>query len=129
MVLHLQDPAQDLLGREPVQRTREALETRREPLKKLLRVHLALTRQWQREPEVFIPRVNAAFGKVTRKPLAEPILRDAFSRLEPALDVMPEQLHEAAEHARQLGFIPSADLTGFVDTSLFEEVLREDGKP
>lgn len=106
--------------------TREALETRREPLKKLLRVHLALTRQWQREPEAFLPRVNAAFSKVTRKPLADAILRDAFSRLEPALDVMPEQLHEAAEHARQLGFIPSADLSGFVDTSLLEEVLRED---
>lgn len=109
--------------------TREILETRRESLKKFLRVHVALTRQWQRAPEVFIPRVNAAFGKVTRKPLADAILRDAFSRLEPAQDVMPEQLHEAAEHARQLGFIPSADLSGFVDTSLYEEVLREEQVP
>ncbi|WNG23293.1 ABC transporter substrate-binding protein [Cystobacter fuscus] len=109
--------------------TRQALEQQREPLKKLLRVHVELTRQWQREPETFIPRVNAAFGKVTGKPLAENILRDAFSRLEPAMDVMPDQLQQAAEHARQLQFIPSSDLSGMVDTSLLEEVLRESPAP
>ena len=106
--------------------TRKVLEEQREPLKKLLRVHVALTRQWQRHPEEFIPHVNAAFGKVAGKPLPEPILRDAFSRLAPAQDVMVEQLHTAAEHARQLGFVPSSDLTGMVDTSLLQEVLREE---
>jgi NitT/TauT family transport system substrate-binding protein len=109
--------------------TRQALQERREPLKKLVRVHVELTRQWQREPETFIPRVNAAFGKVTGKPLSEPILRDAFSRLEPAMDVMPDQLQQAAEHARQLQFISSSDLSGLVDTSLLEEVLRESPAP
>lgn len=109
--------------------TRQALREQREPLKKLLRVHVELTRQWQRQPETFVPRVNAAFGKVTGKPIAEPILRDAFSRLEPAMDVMPEQLQQAAEHARQLQFIASSDLSGLVDTSLLEEVLRESPGP
>jgi NitT/TauT family transport system substrate-binding protein len=109
--------------------TRKTLEAQREPLKRLLRAHVELTRQWQRQPETFIPRVNAAFGKVTGRPLSEPILKDAFSRLEPAMEVLPEQLQEAAEHARQLGFIPSSDLSGLVDTSLLEEVLRETPAP
>lgn len=105
--------------------TRKALQEQREPLKQLLRVHVALTRQWQHDAAAFIPRVNAAFGKATSKTLAEPILKDAFSRLEPAMDVMPEQLQEAAEHARQLGFIASSDLSGMIDTSLLQEVLSE----
>jgi NitT/TauT family transport system substrate-binding protein len=105
--------------------TRKALREQREPLKQLLRVHLELTRQWRRQPGSFIPRVNTAFGKATGKPLSEAILKDAFSRLEPATDVMPEQLQEAAEHARQLGFISNADLSGMIDTSLIQEVMSE----
>lgn len=109
--------------------TRKALEEQREPLKKLLRAHVALTRQWEQHPEAFIASVNSAFGKVTGKPLAETVLKDAFSRLAPDLDVMPEQLHQAAQHARQLSFIPSDDLTGLVDTSLLREVLSEPTAP
>ncbi len=109
--------------------TREALEKQREPLKKLLRVHVALTREWQQHPETFVPRVNAAFAKTAGRPIANAVLQDAFSRLEPALQVMPEQLKQAADHARQLGFIPSSDLSGLVDTHLLNEVLREDPAP
>ena len=109
--------------------TRKALEEQREPLKKLLRVHVMLTRQWEQQPEAFIANVNSAFGKVTGKPLGEAVLKDAFSRLQPRLDVMPEQLHQAAQHALQLSFIPSDDLTGLVDTSLLREVLSEPPTP
>ncbi len=64
---------------------------------------------------------------MTGHPISEPVLKDAFSRLEPALEVMPEQLQQAAEHARQLGFIPSSDLSGMVDTSLPREVFPDAG--
>jgi len=109
--------------------TRKALEQQREPLKQLLRAHVALTRQWQHQPETFIPRVNAAFARTAGRPMDEAVLKDAFSRLEPALQVMPEQLTQVAEHARQLGFVPSSDLAGLVDMTLLNEVLREEPAP
>ncbi|WP_257459994.1 ABC transporter substrate-binding protein [Archangium lipolyticum] len=109
--------------------TRKVLEERREQLKQLLRAHAALTQQWQQQPEAFVSRVNEAFGKVTGHPISEPILKDSFSRLEPAQDAMPEQLEQVARHAQQLGFIPSSDLSGLVDTSLLREVMQQDAKP
>jgi NitT/TauT family transport system substrate-binding protein len=109
--------------------TRQALEQRREQLKKLLRVHVELTRQWQQQPDAFVSRVNQAFGKVTGHPISEPVLKDSFTRLEPAMEAVPDQLQQAAEHARQLGFIPSSDLKGLVDDSLLKEVLAEGAGP
>ncbi|HEX5746133.1 MAG TPA: ABC transporter substrate-binding protein [Archangium sp.] len=109
--------------------TRKTLEERPEQLKQLLRAHVELTRQWQQQPDVFVSRVNEAFGKVTGHPISEPVLKDAFSRLRPALEVEPGPLQQAAEHARQLGFIPSADLSGLVDDSLLREVMGAQGEP
>jgi NitT/TauT family transport system substrate-binding protein len=103
--------------------TKKALEERREQLKKLVRAHMELTRQWQQQPEAFVGRVNDAFAKVTGHPISEPVLKDAFTRLEPALDPVPAQLQTAAEHAQQLGFISSSDLKGLVDDSLLREVM------
>lgn len=109
--------------------TAKTLKERPEQLKKLLRAHVELTRQWQQQPETFLSRVNEAFGKVTGHPMSEPLLKDSFSRLEPALEVMPDQLQQAAQHAQQLGFISSSDLSGFVDTSLLKEVMGQDAGP
>jgi NitT/TauT family transport system substrate-binding protein len=105
--------------------TRKALEQRRAQLKQLVRAHVALTREWQQDSQAFSTRVNTAFTQVSGHPIAAPVLQDAFSRLEPALEVMPGQLQQAAAHAQELGFISSSDLTGLVDTSLLDEVLRE----
>ncbi|AKI99617.1 NitT/TauT family transport system substrate-binding protein [Archangium gephyra] len=109
--------------------TQKTLKERPEQLKQLLRAHVELTRQWQQQPEVFVSRVNEAFGKVTGHPISEPVLKDAFSRLQPALEVNPGQLQQAAEHARQLGFISSSDLSGLVDDSLLREVMSAQAQP
>lgn len=109
--------------------TQKTLEERPEQIKRLLRAHVELTRQWQQQPDVFISRVNEAFGKVTGHPISEPILKDAFSRLAPALEVNPGLLQQAADHARQLGFIPSSDLAGMVDDSLLREVMGAQSTP
>ena len=109
--------------------TQKTLEERPEQIKQLLRAHVELTRQWQQQPDVFISRVNEAFGKVTGHPISEPVLKDAFSRLQPALEVEPGSLKQAAEHARQLGFISSSDLSGMVDGTLLREVMGAQGPP
>ncbi len=77
---------------------------------------------------------------VTVTPLSSPDILGLFSngKLEGAwvpepwgarMEAVPEQLQQAAEHARQLGFIPSSDLKGLVDDSLPREVLAEGAGP
>ncbi|MDY7233158.1 ABC transporter substrate-binding protein [Hyalangium rubrum] len=102
--------------------TKKVLETRRPQVLALLRVHTRLTERWRTEPEAFTTSVNTAFGKLTSKPLAPAILKDAFSRLEPSLDPVPSAMAEAARHAKELGYLPSDDISGLVDSSLLEEV-------
>jgi NitT/TauT family transport system substrate-binding protein len=108
--------------------TRKVLETQRPRVAALLRAHVQLTERWRKDPAGFSTAVNTAFGQLTRKPLPEPLLRSAFSRLEPALDPVPTALASAAQHAKELGFIPDADITGLVDLSVLEEV-RGEAKP
>lgn len=102
--------------------TKKVLEKRRPQIAALLRVHIRLTERWRADPEGFTTAVNAAFGKLTSKPLAPAILKDAFSRLEPSLDPEPAALAEAARHARELGYLPSDDISGLVDLSLLNEL-------
>jgi len=102
--------------------TKKVLETRRPQLAALLRVHLRLTERWRADPEGFASAVNAAFGKLTSKPVAPAVLKEAFSRLEPSLDPEPAALAEAARHAKELGYLSTDDISGLVDLSLLEEV-------
>jgi ABC-type sugar transport system ATPase subunit len=102
--------------------TKKALETRRPQLAALLRVHMRLTERWRTEPEAFTSAVNNAFGKLTSKPLAPAILEEAFSRLEPALDPEQAAMAEAARHAKELGYLPTDDISGLVDLSLLNEL-------
>jgi NitT/TauT family transport system substrate-binding protein len=102
--------------------TKKALETRRPQVLAVLRVHLRLTERWRADPAGFTSSVNAAFGKLTSKPLAEPVLKEAFSRLEPSLDPEQAALATSARHARELGYLTADDVSGLVDLSLLEEV-------
>ncbi|MFL5347579.1 MAG: ABC transporter substrate-binding protein [Hyalangium sp.] len=102
--------------------TKKALETRRPQLAALLRVHVRLTERWRSDPDGFASAVNAAFGKLTSKPLAPAVLKAAFSRLEPSLDPEPAALAQAAQNAQALGYLSSDDISGMVDLSLLNEV-------
>jgi NitT/TauT family transport system substrate-binding protein len=104
--------------------TQRFLETRPAQVRAVLRAHLLLTRQWRDAPTAFAARVNEAFGQLTGKKLPSPVLKDAFSRIESAVRPLPEALALAAQHAHELGFLPSPDITGMVDTSVLDEVLR-----
>jgi NitT/TauT family transport system substrate-binding protein len=102
--------------------TRKVLETRREELKRLLRAHLSLSGRWETDPKGFARAVNTAFAQVAGKPLPDATLQEAFGRLNPSLDPLPQALEANARHAQALGFLPSADIAGIVDTSLLDEV-------
>lgn len=104
--------------------TDDALRHRREQVRATLRVHVELTARAERDPERFRVQVNEAFGELTGKMLPVPVMVDAFSRLELLTDPMEEQLRVEAEHAAQLGYIPSPDVEGLVDRSLLNEFAR-----
>ena len=106
--------------------TKKVLETRRPQVLALLRAHVRLTERWTADPGGFSASVNAGFGKLTTKPLPEPVLKEAFSRLEPSLDPVPAALAESARHAKALGYLTGDDISGLVDLSLLEEAR---GKP
>lgn len=109
--------------------TKGALEKRRESIKKLVRAHVELTRRWEQDERAFAMEVSAGFQKLTGAPLAPALLEDAFSRLEPGLRLDPAQLRTAAQHAKELGYLPSDDVAGAVDESLLLEVLAEGNAP
>lgn len=106
--------------------TKKVLETRRPQVLALLRAHVRLTERWTADPGAFAASVNVGFGKLTTKPLPEPVLKEAFSRLEPSLDPVPAALAESARHAKALGYLTGDDISGLVDLSLLEEAR---GKP
>ncbi|WP_164010718.1 ABC transporter substrate-binding protein [Pyxidicoccus trucidator] len=102
--------------------TRKVLETQRPRVAALLRVHVQLTERWKNDPASFTTSVNAAFGRLTHKPMPGPIIQASFSRLEPSLDPVPSALATAAQHAKELGFTTDADINGLVDLSVLNEV-------
>ncbi|CAM4481781.1 MULTISPECIES: hypothetical protein [Myxococcus] len=51
--------------------------------------------------------VNAAFARLTRKPLPANVLQDAFSRMEPSLAPVPSALATAAAHAKEPASTPT----------------------
>ncbi len=104
--------------------TQRFLETRPAQVRAILRAHLELSRQWLDAPTAFAAKVNEAFSRLTGKKLPAHVLQDAFSRIEPAVRPLPEALALAAQHAHQVGFLPSPDVAGMVDTSVLDEVLR-----
>lgn len=98
--------------------TRRFLELRRGDALALVRAHLELTARSQREPQAFATAANEAYGALTHHPLSEEVLRDAFSRLELLADPLPEALIRCGQHAIELGYLPPAELSGLVDSSL-----------
>jgi NitT/TauT family transport system substrate-binding protein len=101
--------------------SRKALEGRRSDVLALLRAHAALTDQWKADRASFARSVNDAYARLTAHPLTQPVLDQAFSRLDPTTDPMTAQMIEGATHARELGFAPEGDLSQLVD----EAPLRE----
>jgi sulfonate transport system substrate-binding protein len=103
-----------------------ALERRRAQVKALLRAHAELTRRWRGDPARFADLANEGYARRTGKRLGDAVLRDAFSRMEPASDPMRGALQQMARQAQALGFAPPGDPSGMVDDSPLAEVAERD---
>ncbi len=99
-----------------------AIASRRADVLALLRVHVALTRRWEADRAGFARSVNAALATIAGKPLDDGVLRDAFSRVDPAIDPMAVQLAHQARDAQALGFAPPGEVSTMVDGSLLQEI-------
>jgi NitT/TauT family transport system substrate-binding protein len=102
--------------------TQRALSSRRPAVLALLRAHEELTQRWRRDRKEFARAANEAYGRLTRHPLPDAVLQDAFAHLEPVTDPLTPQLLEGARHAQELKYAPPGDLSGLVDTSLLESL-------
>jgi NitT/TauT family transport system substrate-binding protein len=101
--------------------SRRAIEHRRTDVVALLRAHIALTERWRSDEAAFAREANDEYGRITGHPLPQAVLHDAFSRLEPTIDPLRDQLVEGTRASRELKFAPEGDLSELVDTSLLEE--------
>ncbi|MEN9798850.1 MAG: hypothetical protein RL653_2546 [Pseudomonadota bacterium] len=72
----------------------------------VLAAHTELTRRWAARPAAFADAANRAYGALTGHPLPLTVRDEAFSRLEPTLDPLDEELEELARRLVQLGYLP-----------------------
>jgi NitT/TauT family transport system substrate-binding protein len=101
--------------------SRRAIERRRADVVALLRAHGALTERWRRDRAAFERAANAELGRLTGHLLTDAVVEDAFSRVEPTTDPLPDALVAGARAARALGFAPEGELSGLVDATLLDE--------
>jgi NitT/TauT family transport system substrate-binding protein len=106
--------------------SRKALVERRAAVRSILKAHLELTRRAHASGHGFMKATNTAFGALTHHPLPPTVLEAAFARLELTTDPMPGHLAEAARRAHALGYLPSADVSRLVDTSLLRELTTDE---
>lgn len=72
---------------------------------------------------------NAAIDDITGKPLSDQVVAQAWKRLSFTNDPIATSLRDAAQHASQVGLLPSSDLRGIFDLSLLNQALTAKGQP
>ena len=72
---------------------------------------------------------NTAINEITGKPLPDQVVTQAWTRLSFKNDPIASSLRDSAQHASQVGLLPSADLRGIFDLSLLNQALAAQGQP
>lgn len=102
------------------------LAANRDVVSRILEAHLETTLWINAQPAKAKKLVNSELTKVTRKPMADAVLNDAFSRLLISYDPSRSALLTSAGRAQQLGFLPKATkapLEGILDLTILNQVL------
>ena len=111
------------------------LATHRDTVKKFLKGHLEAGEVFQRSPAVAKAAINRQLTAVLSKPIPEPTLEAAFSRVRVTHDPLSSQILTAAAQAGELGYLPSESvfplsrLPEIFDLSPLNELLVEQQKP
>jgi NitT/TauT family transport system substrate-binding protein len=72
---------------------------------------------------------NAAYAKLTGKPLPDAVVSAAWKKLTFTVDPIASSLFASTDHARRLGLLKDPDLDGIYDLSLLNELLKAENKP
>ena len=97
-------------------------------VKTWIHTHVTLT-NWINKNQAEAKRIlNEEIKRETSKSFPAEVLDDAFSRLEVTYDPLRDSLLRDAQQAYELGFLgkQAPDLSGLVDLSILNEVLREE---
>jgi len=97
---------------------------------RILEAHVETTEWINDQPVKAKKLINGELAKVTRRPLAEVVLNDAFSRLVITHDPSRSALLVSAGRARDLGFLPKAEkapLESILDLTVLNTVLSRRG--
>ncbi len=95
--------------------TRRVLDEQRPLLERLVASLDEATERLRALPDGGRAEVGAALARATGKALPEPVLRDAWGRLELLADPQPEALTRIARHMQAMGYLPpDAGLDGFL---------------
>lgn len=100
------------------------LQANREQVKLFLEAHQELTRWLQTNPNEARDKLQRALADLQGRSLPDPIVAEAFARIDFRSDPMKASVAEQAQRAYDLGFLgaPKPDLSGLFDLSLLQEV-------
>jgi NitT/TauT family transport system substrate-binding protein len=96
-------------------------------VKRWLATHVDLTNWIIKNKADAKHQINAEIAKETGKALADPVLDDAFSRLDVTVDPIRSSVQLSAQHAADLGLFggKKPDVNGLFDLTLLNQVLQE----
>lgn len=104
---------------------RDFLERFPDIVRGFLKGHVQITQWIQSHPDEARVRLNQELAALQGKPLAEDVMKAAFSRVEFTYEPMTDSVTAQAERAYKLGFLGARqpDLSGLYDLTLLREVL------
>jgi NitT/TauT family transport system substrate-binding protein len=105
----------------------EFLAANRELVKRFLEAHVETTESLAARPAQGRRLVNTELGKLSRRPLADKVVDDAFTRLTLTWDPSRSALLTMADRAKKMQFLPmdTAPLDRLFDLTLLNEVLAK----
>ena len=109
--------------------SKKLLEGQPDLVRKWLRAHVKVTQWIQQNPMEAKRILNQEIARLTRKPIPETILDEAFSRIELTWDPILPSLQAFFERSLELKYLKGGDIGNIADLSILNEVLREAGSP
>jgi NitT/TauT family transport system substrate-binding protein len=98
-------------------------------VKRFLEANLAAVDALNADPAEGRKATNAAYAKLTGKPLADDVAAAAWKNLAFTADPIASSLFTSAGHATDVGLLKAPKLEGIYDLALLNEVLSAAGKP
>ncbi len=105
------------------------LKERPDAVRRLLEAQVEANRFVNDNPHEAQQVVNGGIAALTGKALPDAVIQAAWKNLSFTNDPFPESLATSAEHATEVGLLPTVSLDGIYDLTLLNQVLHRTGQP